>query len=154
MSSPTPSSTPPSTPSSIDFPTFGKVTAVKDGLITFAPRGTRYVLHLKTAGQYTGPTDSPVAALIRVAARKVYTVPSGGNFITPIMGPPKIIQGRVKYADEQQLVIHAGATFIVSLPTADTAIDLDNGAIAVNTMVNVVALPGGSFELAPAPVVA
>ena len=57
-----------------------------------------------------------VHALIRGSGRKVWTVPSGGNFITPIMGPPKIVQGRVKYADEKQLVIQAGANVIIDLP--------------------------------------
>src|SRR4051794_9609988 len=100
----------------------GKVIAVKDGLIIFAPRGTSYELHLKPpgGGQYAGATNAPVDALIRVTARKVWTVPSGGNFISPIMGPPKIIQGRVKQVGESQMVVHAGANFIVDLPTKDS----------------------------------
>jgi hypothetical protein len=136
-----------------DFPTSGKVTAVKDDgrTVVFAPHGTSYELHLKTAAAYTGPVNAPVRAILRLAARKVYTVPSGGNFVTPIMGPPKIVQGRVRYADEKQLVIKASANFVVDLPAADTAIDLMNGAIALNTMVNVVALPGAIFERASEP---
>ena len=43
--------------------------------------------------------------------------------------------------------MQANAFFIIDLPPVDTAIDLDNGPIAVNTMVNVVALPGAIFEL-------
>ncbi len=43
-------------------------------------------MHLKTAnGKYDGPTNTPVEAVVRVAARKVWTVPSGGNFVAPIM---------------------------------------------------------------------
>jgi hypothetical protein len=87
-----------------------------------------------------------VEARIRVQARKVWTVPSGGNFIQPIFGPPRIIQGRVKYADDRQLVVHAGATFLVDLPTAETAVDLPNGPIVVGAMVNVTALPGAVVE--------
>ena len=129
----------------------GKVIAVNDEgrTVVFAPRGTSYELHLKCAtAPYAGPVNAPVQAVIRLAARKVYTVPSGGNFVTPIMGPPKIVQGRVRSASDKQLVIRAGANFVVELPAADTAIDLGNGAIALNTMVNVVALPGATFELA------
>jgi hypothetical protein len=97
----------------------GKIVAVKDALVVFAPRGTSYELHLKTpgGGQYAGATNTPLDALVRVTARKVWTVPSGGNFISPIMGPPKIIQGRVKRVGESQIVVHAGANFVVDLPT-------------------------------------
>ena len=128
----------------------GKVIAVRDEgkTVVFAPRGTSYELHLKAVTPYTGPLNAPVDAIIRLTARKVYTVPSGGNFITPIMGPPKIVQGRVRSANDRELVIRAGANFVVTLPAADSAIDLANGPIAINTMVNVVALPGATFELA------
>jgi len=144
-----------SMPSPTDFATPGKVIAINDGgIVVFAPRGTTYELHLKTQTPYTGLIGAPVEAFIRLSARKLYTVPSGGNFITPIMGPPKIVQGRVRYADERQIVLKAGANVIVALPSADTAMDLNNGAIALNTMVNVVALPGATFELAGQPAVA
>jgi len=42
--------------------------------------------------------------------------------------------------------VQASANFIVDLPAADSAIDLDNGLITLNTMVNVVALPGATLE--------
>jgi len=137
-------------PSPADLRSPGKVIAVKNEgqTVVFAPRGTSYELHLKAAAPYTGALNAPLEAIIRLTARKVYTVPSGGNFITPIMGPPRIVQGRVLDANEKQLVLKAGAIVVVDLPAADTAIDLMNGAIALNTMVNVVALPGASFELA------
>ena len=61
----------------------GENTAVKDGLAVFNPAGTSYELYLAVPN-YTGPLNSPVKCLIRVTARKVYTVPSGGNFIAPI----------------------------------------------------------------------
>ena len=135
-----------------DFASPGKVIAVNDEgrAVVFAPRGTSYELHLKCVAPYAGPVNLPVQAIIKLTARKVYTVPSGGNFVTPIMGPPKIVQGRVRSASDKQLIICAGANFVVDLPAADTAIDLGNGAIAINTMANVVALPGATFELAVA----
>jgi hypothetical protein len=92
-----------------------------------------------------------VPALIRAAARKVYTVPSGGNFIAPIFGPPRIVQGRVRFIDDRALVLHAGAPIIVDLPGADAAIDLTDGQIQVNHLVNATLLPGATFQLAAAP---
>src|SRR5262245_53708696 len=94
-------------PGPSDFPTRGKVTAVNDGHVVFVPRDTNYEMHLKTTKPYEGPVNAPVDALIRLSARKVYTVPSGGNFITPIFGPPKIVQGRVRYLDERMIVVQA-----------------------------------------------
>jgi hypothetical protein len=95
--------------------------------------------------------NKPIQAIVRVTARKVYTVPSGGNFIAPIFGPPRTLQGRVLYADDKALVIHAGLPVVVDLPSSETAIDLDNGQVTVGTMVNVVALPGARFALAETP---
>ncbi|HXE52857.1 MAG TPA: hypothetical protein VN541_07585 [Tepidisphaeraceae bacterium] len=118
----------------------GKVTAVRDGMVVFNPAGTRYELQL--AGQYAGPLNVPVRCSIRAQARKVYTVPSGGNFITPIFGPPRIVQGRVVSAEPGKLLIQAGCPVHVELPSADAGIDLDDGPIYAGRMVNVVCLPG------------
>ena len=131
-----------------DFPARGKVTGTKDGLVVFNPANTRYEIHAKPAGgAYSGAVDLPVQATLRVKARKVYTVPSGGNFISPLFGQPKTIQGRVKYLDNQVMVVHAGVPVVVDLPAAESAIDLDEGQITVGSMVNVVALPGATFAL-------
>ena len=126
------------------FAARGKVTAVKDGMVTFAPAGTNYELHL-AAPNYAGPAGVLVAGLIRVTARKVWTVPSGGNFVSPIFGPPRTIQGRVRKVDGNTLVVHAGAPFIVELPADDAGIGLSEGALAVGSMVNIMAMPGARF---------
>lgn len=129
------------------LPAKGKVTQNNDETIVFAPAGTNYELHLRVAsGRYDGPVGTPVDCFIRVRARKVYTVASGGNFIQPIFGPPRIIQGRVRAMDDRHLVVHAGTSIIVELPAEGHAIDLNRGPIAVGSMVNVVALPGASVE--------
>lgn len=129
------------------FPASGKVTAVREGLVIFSPAGTNYEMHLVCPG-YSGPVNTPVKGVIRVNARKVYTVPSGGLFITPIFGPPKIIQGRIRTLDEQSMVLHAGgASIAVDFPANDDAFDLQSGPLTVGRMANVVALPGGTFEL-------
>lgn len=119
----------------------GKVIAVKDGVVVFNPAGTSYELHLAVPN-YTGPLNAPVKCIIRATARKVYTVPSGGNYITPIFGPPRIVQGRVRSGNQRSLVVHAGCPIHVDLPAAESGIDLDDGPIWVGRMVNVVCLPG------------
>src|SRR6476469_7510792 len=120
-------------PSPADFPARGKVLDVRDTqdgrLVTFQPQGTNYEMHLLADGPVDVPLNKPVELRIRVQARKVYTVPSGGNFVAPIFGPPRTIQGRVRWADEsgQRLVVHAGVPVWVDLPPADSGIDLDVG---------------------------
>lgn len=144
-------------PTATDFPARGKVIAVLPDRVTFAPSNTNYEFHLETGGAaYAGPTNVPVNAVIRVVARKLWTVPSGGNFVSPIFGPPKTIQGRVKYATDSELVVQAGTTFVVALPKEQDKYDLTSGDVAVGAIVNVVAMPGARIELlssaAPKPV--
>lgn len=125
----------------------GKVVRKDGATIVFQPAGTSYELHVSPAGgAYNGPVDTPVFATIRVNARKVYSVPSGGNFVQPIFGQPRVIQGRVKHIEGNQVVIHAGVAIHVTLPAEDSAIDLANGGIAVGQMINVIALPGATAE--------
>jgi hypothetical protein len=124
----------------------GKITAVRDGKVVFVPVNTNYELEL-VCPSYAGPLNKPVKGVIRVKARKVWTVPTGGNFITPLFGPPKIIQGRVRALDRRWLAVQAGTTITVDLPDDDIVYDLANGAIAENTMVNVTAFAGATFEL-------
>jgi hypothetical protein len=124
----------------------GKITSVGVGVVKFAPSNTNYVLHL-AAPEVTGPLDTVVEGVIRVQARKAYTVPSGGNFISPIFGPPKTIQGMVRAVEGSAIVVQAGTPIHVQLPAEASAVELANGPIAVGSLVNVVALPGATFEL-------
>jgi hypothetical protein len=134
-------------PKTTDFPAVGKVLSRDDTSILFNPLNTNYEWKL-LAGNYAGPIGSRIEGFISVTARKVYTVPSGGNFVQPIFGPPRIVQGRVKYLDEKEMVIHASAPIIVQLPADQDAFDLSNGDLMVGSLANVVALPGATFELA------
>jgi hypothetical protein len=115
-----------------------------DTSVLFNPQNTTYELKLE-ASKYDGPLGQRIECFISVSARKVYTVPSGGNFIQPIFGPPRIIQGRVKYLDETQMVVQAGTHIIVQLPAGADAFDLVNGDLMIASLVNVVALPGAKF---------
>jgi hypothetical protein len=130
-----------------DFPAVGKVLSRDESSLIFNPQNTNYELKLQV-DNYDGPIGQRVEAFITVFARKIYTVPSGGNFIAPIFGPPRIIQGRVRYLDETQMVIQASAPIIVVLPMDTHAFDLASGDLMVGSLANVVGLPGAKFELA------
>ena len=101
----------------------GQVKESRDHLVIFSPHGTNYELHL-VAPSYSGPIASVTEGLVRVTARKVWTVPSGGNFIAPIFGTPRTIQGRVRALDERTLVVQAGTPVVVDLPDDPTAFEL------------------------------
>ena len=128
-----------------DFVARGKISQSDAGAVVFAPTNTTYQLHLKADG--AAPSNRPVEAIIRVMARKVWTMPPGGNFIQPITGEPRVIQGRVRYLDDQQMVIQAGTMILVDLPKDDSAFEMSNGPITVGAMVQVVAQPGATLSL-------
>ncbi|MGE5611553.1 MAG: hypothetical protein ACM359_20045 [Bacillota bacterium] len=129
-----------------DYPAVGRVLRASDDAVVFQPLGTTYELQLATTSKYEGPIGQRVSGLIRGAARKVYTVPSGGNFIVPIAGPTRIVQGRIKYLDETQMVVQAGTPIAIELPKGEDAYDLENGGLAVGVMVNATVWPGARFE--------
>jgi hypothetical protein len=129
----------------------GKVVEATDAHVIFAPLETNYRLYLSASQRYTGPLNQIIEARIRAKARKVYTVPSGGGFISPIFGSPRTIQGRALLVEDRQVVLRAGFPIAIDLPQNDDAVDLDDGFISVGVIVNVVALPGATFELAVVP---
>jgi hypothetical protein len=133
---------------STDFPARGKVIRVEDAHVIFSPANTNYEIKLTTSGRYDGPVNVLIDGYVKAAARKVLTVPSGGNFVTPIFGPTRIVQGRIKYLDQTTIVVQAGLPVIVTLPAADSAYDLTSGQLAVGVLVNATILPGASFQLA------
>src|SRR5690606_38700773 len=129
-----------------DFPARGRITAISDDKVTFQPSNTNYELSLGISKNFHGTVGDLVDGVIRVAARKVYTVPSGGNFVSPIFGPPRTIQGRVKLVDQKKSVVQAGVPIVVDLPSDDNAFDLHNGGIGVGSLINVAGVPGARFE--------
>jgi hypothetical protein len=129
------------------IPAKGKITSAAGGIVKFAPSNTNYVLHL-AAPDVDCPLNSLIGGVVRVVARKIYTVSSGGNFISPIFGPPRTIQGRVRALDGRSMIVQAGTPVHVELPAEASAVELANGPISVGSLVNVVAFPGATFELA------
>ncbi len=128
--------------------TRGRIIQVHDDWVLFAPANSRYHLKLSTNGKYDGPVDALIEGSVQADARKLWTMASGGNFITPIQGPPRIVQGRIKFLDQQMMVVQCGATVIVKLPAADSALDLNNGPLEAGGLVNATLMPGAKFEWA------
>jgi hypothetical protein len=66
------------------------------------------------------------------------------------MGPPRILQGRVKAVSDGELTLNCGVVVNVRLPSEAGAVELAQGPIEVGTLVNVVLLPGTTLEVVPA----
>ena len=131
----------------LDHATKGDVIAVNGSAVVFQPLNTTYNLHLQPAGG-TAPVAGPLAAVVRATARKVYTVPSGGLFVSPIMGVPKILQGRVIAAAGGYITLDCGVIINIKLPTIAGSVDMARGPISVGSLVNVVATAGTTLEQA------
>jgi hypothetical protein len=129
-----------------DFPARGKIVRTEGNTVVFAPTNTNYELHLQNGGSGEGLPTGLCEALVRVSARKIWTVKSGGNFIDPIFGSPRKIQGRVRYLDDDKMVVQTGAPMIVALPKDPSAYDMVSGYLAVGDLVNVMLAAGGTFE--------
>jgi hypothetical protein len=134
--------------SASDFPARGKILSIQDRQVVFAPVNTRYQIHLPAETDLTGAQAGVmIEALIRVSAMKIWTVASGGNFVAPIFGPPRTLQGRIRYLDAERMVLQCGVPIVVALPLDQSVYDLTNGPLALNQMANVAALPGATFDL-------
>src|SRR4051812_41495400 len=135
-------------PKATDFPAVGIIKSADENWVVFCPRDTAYEIHLLNAAKCTGPIGVRVEGYIHLAARKIYTVPSGGNFISPIFGPARIVQGRVRYLDESEMVVQAGAPGSVGLPQNQNALHPGRTDPPRPSPGNVVALPGAGVWVA------
>ena len=129
-----------------EFPARGKVVRAGADTLVFNPVGTNYEIKLACPTAWAGPVGQVVPVVVRASARKLWTIGSGGNFVAPIFGPPRIVQGRVRHLDQTTIVVQCGLTVYVTLPTGEAAIDLGSGPLAVGALVNVALLPGATAE--------
>lgn len=129
------------------FSVQGEVRRVEGQRVVFNPANTNYELHLALVGAAPAPGSS-IHALIRLKGRKVWTVASGGNFVAPIAGEPRVIQGRVRQADSQRALVHAGLPLNVELPPDPVCYDLVNGPFGPGALVNITIYPGATLEVA------
>src|SRR2546423_4851241 len=135
-------------PSVTDYPARGKIIAMQDRTVVFAPVDTNYELRLEARGSLEGARVGVVLkGLIRALPRKIWTVPSGGNFIEPIFGPPRRIQGRIRYMDDQAMVLQCGTPIIVGLPADPNVYALPAGPLSIGMLAHVALLPDATFEL-------
>ncbi len=90
-------------------------TATKPAYIRFAVPDSSYELHLRSMGTITSQTGKRLIGIIRLSARRIDITGSGGQFIEPVAGRPRRIQGRVIAIVDGALVIDVGVPVYCTL---------------------------------------
>ena len=124
----------------------GVVKSAGNGKLLLEVSATHYELHLESDS--SSVPGSYINGTVCVQARKVWTICAGGSFTSPLIGSPRVIQGRVKSVEGNRLVVQAGFPISVELPQDKTGLDLKNGPLQAGVMVNITANPGAKFEVA------
>jgi hypothetical protein len=83
-------------------------TVTKQGFVKFLVPNTSYELHLIPTGDIRTQPGKRLIATIRAKARRIDIVTTGGQYVEPVMGRPRRIQGTVLAIKDGALVIDAG----------------------------------------------
>lgn len=70
-----------------------------DELVVLSIPGTSYRLHLRLTGRATTPVGKRITGTIRGKAMRIHAATAGGQFIEPVDGHPRIVQGVVVTVD-------------------------------------------------------
>lgn len=90
-------------------------TATKPAHVRLGFANTSYVLYLLPTGPVKAQPGDKVFGTISARARRVDKVPSGGQFVEPVIGRPRRVQGRVVAKEADKIVVDAGVPIHCSL---------------------------------------
>ncbi len=97
-----------------------EATATKPGHVVFGVPNTNYELHLlPTEGVRPVGIDKRLIGTIKVQARRVDVVRTGGRFIEPVFGRPRRVQGSVVAVDAGQNTVTVNAGVPITLTLTD-----------------------------------
>ena len=80
------------------------IEAVEGQCVILSVPDNAYRIRLDWQGN-SAPTTGRVKGTIRVHALRVHSAASGGRFIEPLMGAPRIVAGRVESIDQESATI-------------------------------------------------
>jgi len=92
------SSSAPSPAATLDVATL-RVAATGDGVAEFTVPGTQYRLHLSVEPGFDAAVGRRITGRIHGRALRMHRAGAGGNFIEPLQGRPRIVQGTVLAVD-------------------------------------------------------
>lgn len=90
-------------------------TATKPAHVRLSFSNTSYVLYLLPTAPVAAEPGDKVFGTISARARRVDAVPSGGQFVEPVIGRPRRVQGRVVAKEGDKIVVDAGVPIHCSL---------------------------------------
>lgn len=114
------------------------------GHIVLEFHNTSYQMHLIPLHPVKGEIGKRIFGTIRVSARRVDTVDTGGKYVEPVIGRPRRVQGRViaVVPREYAIVVDAGMPITCRLTDGrQSASDF-----GVGDLVSFDALDGATFE--------
>lgn len=120
----------------------GVLLDVKPDRIVFGVPNTDYRLHLNLVAPLAAAPGTAVRGRIEVHARRIDVTRTGGHFIDPVYGRPRIIQGRVCETglEHQVMVVQSAIPLHVRVRPPQQPSDFEIGSI-VNFSVD----PGALF---------
>jgi hypothetical protein len=121
------------TPHAIDDIVRGRVGWVRDGRIGLRIDGSDYELHLVLAGDPHAlpPEGKRVRGVIHGKALKINVAHAGGQFIEPVLGHPRIVNGTVIAVDpaENRLLAQVVVPMWVDVAEGQSARDFATGQL-------------------------
>jgi hypothetical protein len=91
--------------------------------------GTDYLLDLVAAGATATPVGKRLTGTISARAQKFHRATAGGEFIEPVEGHPRIVQGRIREVDlaGNRVLLHAVVPMWISLERGQSAASFHPG---------------------------
>jgi len=83
-------------------------TATKPGYIKFAVPNSSYELHFRAVGAITAQPGKRLVGIVRAQALRIDQTDTGGQFIEPVMGRPRRVQGTVIGVKSGAVIVDAG----------------------------------------------
>ncbi len=122
----------------------GILVELDDERLVLALPGTEYRLHLRptvSAAEITTPPGKRISGTIRATALRMYTARAGGQFMEPIWGEPRIVQGTVLAVEAGRVLVDVTVPMWVTLQEGQDVSELAEGQ-----MVNFYVRSGTSFR--------
>ena len=106
------------------------IDSVENGCLTLRAPGTNYRHTFQCSGGSNLSPGGKVFGAIYAAAYKIEPVSAGGNYVEPVFGRPRRMQGLVvaQHPDRNELVVRVGYDVVVKAPTGQNASDFAVGS--------------------------
>jgi hypothetical protein len=114
----------------------------REGEVVLSKPGTSYRLHLTVLKPLRTEVGKRTEGVVRVQAKRVDVVGTGGAYIEPVYGSPRRIQGMVLEADAASgsLTVDAGIPVVATLVAGQRAEAFEEGQFVTFEVA-----PGASF---------